>query len=256
MNIQRSIPSRLLVLAIAIAFLATAGMASAAERTFSQTYDLASGGNISLDNINGDVTIEGTSGNQVIVDAVISSRSAEALDEVEIEVDASSNSISISTEYDNSRKNRRNSASVDYTLRVPRDANLNEISLVNGSLEIQDVAGDVEASLVNGNLVAKGLAGDAELDTVNGSLEVHFDRLDSNQRIEMDSVNGSLDLYVPAGIGATVDASTLHGRMSNDFGIEVDKSGYVGKEMKGTIGGGGARISLDSVNGAITLHQR
>ena len=45
----------------------------------------------------------------------------------------------------------------------------------------------------------------------------------------------------------------MNGGISNDFGLEVTKHEHVGRELSGTIGGGGADIRLDSVNGRIRL---
>ena len=50
-----------------------------------------------------------------------------------------------------------------------------------------------------------------------------------------------------------VRAETVNGRLSNDFGIEVKKGRYVGASMNGTIGGGGPRIDLETVNGSIHI---
>ncbi len=43
-----------------------------------------------------------------------------------------------------------NPASVHYTLHVPQNARLDKIDLVNGSLNVQRVSGEVKADLVNG----------------------------------------------------------------------------------------------------------
>ena len=69
---------------------------------------------------------------------------------------------------------------MEYTITVPRQANLDEIKLVNGRLDIQGVAGDVHASCVNGRLEARNLQGRSELSTVNGSLDASVDQLPSS----------------------------------------------------------------------------
>ena len=250
MSYLRNTPTFLTALGL---LLLLPGLATAAERTFSETYPLETGGSVELSNINGDVKITGWDRSEVQVEAIITSGSGRAVDEVEIDVDATRGRISIETEYPNNRSWRHRAAEVEYILKVPRTARLDEISLVNGSLELESVAGEVEASLVNGNLDARGLTGNAELATVNGSIDAYFSSLDRN--VDIESVNGSIDVYLPVGIDADVDASTVHGRIRNDFGLEVDKSGFVGQELRGRIGAGGARLSLENVNGSIEIHQ-
>ncbi|MCG8455543.1 MAG: DUF4097 family beta strand repeat-containing protein [Holophagales bacterium] len=230
-------------------------LSTAAERTFAETYPLEKGGSVELSNINGDVRITGWDRQEVQVEATISSGSRSSVDDVEIDVDATRGRISIEAEYKNKNNRgwRYRNADVEFRLKVPRTARLDEISLVNGSLELEGVAGEVEISLVNGNLEARGLTGNAELATVNGSIDAYFSNLDRD--VDVESVNGSIDVYLPAGIDADVDASTVHGRIRNDFGLEVDDSGYVGQELRGRIGSGGARISLENVNGSISIHE-
>ena len=141
-------------------------------------------------------------------------------------------------------------------LYVPRTAEFDEIELVNGSLTLEGVAGDVAASLVNGDVDARGLTGNTEISTVNGELEIELAELDAGRRVELSSVNGSLRLEVPGrrrrrGRGQ----STVHGGIGNDFGLEVDRSGFVGKSLEGSFGGGGARILLSNVNGSIDIRR-
>lgn len=232
--------------------------AQAAERTITETFDLGTNGRVSLSNVNGDVTIEGWDQPTVEVRAEISSRSRDAVERTKVEFDHDGSSLDIEVDLPSSRGGwlgSHDGASVEFWLKVPRGVRLDDLSLVNGSLDIENVEGEIEASLVNGGLDASGLRGDAELSTVNGSIDVRFDRLDGTQRIQIESVNGSIDLFLPADADAEITADTVHGRISNDFGLEVDKSGWVGQELRGRLGSGSARISLDNVNGSIDIRK-
>jgi DUF4097 and DUF4098 domain-containing protein YvlB len=233
--------------------------ALAASREIVKSFDLGADGRVSLSNINGNVTIDGWDGTTVEVRAEISSRSQSAIERTSVEFDHRHTTLDIEVELASSRGGWLGSgdgASVEFWLKVPRGTRLSDLSLVNGSLDIRGVAGEVEASLVNGGLDASGLEGNAELSTVNGSIKVRFERLDGSQRIGIESVNGSVDLYLPANANAEVSAETVHGRISNDFGLEVDKSGWVGQNLRGKLGNGSARISLDNVNGSIDIRKR
>ena len=104
-------------------------------------------------------------------------------------------SLSIRTKYPEHDHNwnwgsRNNPASVEYTLTVPRTARLDEIKLINGSLDITGVSGEVHASCINGRLEAHDLVGRAELSTVNGRSMPDSVSL-SSQSVELNSVNGS-----------------------------------------------------------------
>ena len=99
-----------------------------------------------------------------------------------------------------------------------------------------------------------GYIDDAEFSTVNGNLEVAFDELGGGQQVSLESVNGSLKLTVPSHADAEFDASTVHGRISNDLGLEVEKGRWVGSSLKGSLGGGSAQVTLENVNGSIDIH--
>lgn len=242
---------------VAVLSLSFSAAAAAFQMTEASTFEhsLAADGRVSLENVNGDVTIEAWDQADVRIEAVKKARSQEALDAAEIRVDARDGSIHVETRYDRQWNRGRDAASVDYTLYVPRDARLDEIELVNGSLTVSGVAGDLAASLVNGEVKASGLTGNTEISTVNGRLEVALAELDADRSIELSSVNGSLQLRVPGYAGADVRASTVHGGIDNDFGLEVDRSELVGRKLRGALGGGGARVDLSNVNGSISILQ-
>jgi hypothetical protein len=49
-----------------------------------------------------------------------------------------------------------------------------------------------------------------------------------------------------------VTAATLHGRIHTDFPLAVSH-GLVGHHASGTVGAGGRKVDLNTVNGAIRL---
>jgi hypothetical protein len=239
--------------------VAAQGHASTGKLTeeFHHTYPIAAGGRIDLDNINGAVHITAWDQNTVKVDAVKYANTQERLDEAEIEVDAGSDYVSIRTRYHDhdltwNNDGWNNPASVEYTLMVPRNARLDEIKLVNSTLDITGVAGEVRASCVNGHLTAKGLQGEAKLTTVNGRIEAELDRLGTS-RIELTSVNGAVELTLPSDANAELEASTVSGGIDNDLGVHVVHHRWVGHEMHAQLGTGGPRIRLSNVNGRIEV---
>ena len=223
---------------------------------FHQTYPLAAGGRIELDNINGAVHITAWDQNVVKVDAVKYAGTKERLDEARIEVEAGTDTVSIRTKYpshDHTFNGGYNDpAGVEYTLMVPRTARLDEIKLINGPLDIHGVAAEVRASCINGRMIADGLQGRVKLESINGRMEARFDRL-VNSPVELSSVNGSLDLVLPSDAKAELEASTVSGSIDDDFGLHVRHHRFVGHDLRGELGGGGAHIRLSNVNGRIEI---
>jgi DUF4097 and DUF4098 domain-containing protein YvlB len=226
---------------------------------FNQTYPLTPTGRVSISNINGDVRISVWDRNEVKVEAVKRAYKPERLSEVNIEVTNTADSVLIKTKYPErnlnfERRNRENNpASVEYTLTIPRGARLDGAELVNGSLDIDGLQGDVHASLVNGEVKAAGLGGEVKLSTVNGRVEANVSRLTEAKSVTLNSVNGSIVLVVPSGASAQIKASTIHGGITNDFGLAVEDGQFVGHSLSGEIGSGGPRIRLNNVNGSIAI---
>ena len=264
MNPHRLFPTWLgAVLGTVCALLVLAFAAHASDHRgalseeFHQTYALTPDGRIELDNINGPVHISSWDQNQVKVDAVKYADTKERLDEAKIEIDARNDSISIRTKYPdhNQRWNwgsHNNPASVEYTLTVPRTARLDEIKLINGSLDVTGMSGEVNASCINGQLEAHDLSGRARLSTINGRLDARFGQLASNS-VELNSVNGSVELTIPSDSKAELEADTVSGGINNDFGLHVNHHNFVGHDLRGELGSGGAHISLKNVNGRIEI---
>jgi len=233
------------------------------EATVDETVALSSGGTVSLENVNGDVTIEVWDRDEVWVQALKSASSQELLDGLKVEIKASQNAVRIETDYPSSRESRNeghdhskrgNHMKVEYTLTVPRFAVVDDVDLVNGNLLVVGVEGGVDAETVNGNIVVREGAGEASLSTVNGGIELYVDRLGSSEQLGLETVNGSIDLYLATSVGADISAETVNGKLANDLGIAVSKGKYVGASFNGSTGGGGSRVELETVNGSISVH--
>ncbi|HEX6045602.1 MAG TPA: DUF4097 family beta strand repeat-containing protein [Pyrinomonadaceae bacterium] len=228
---------------------------------FHQSYPLAPTGRVSLANINGGVQIKVWDRASVQVDAIKKAYRRERLNEARIEVTSTEDNLRIKTEYPEQNQTFRgderrydNPATVEYSLTVPRKAVLESVELVNGSLDIDGVEGNVKASSINGKVNARGLQGEAKLSTINGPLIANFTHLDESKAISLTSVNGNLTLVIPSDSNASVRAGTVHGSINNDFGLQVRHGEYVGHNLEGQIGAGGPRIKLDNVNGAININ--
>ncbi len=225
---------------------------------FHQTYPLSVNGRVSLENINGGVQIKVWDRAAVQVDAIKRSSRKERLADLRIEVNSTEDNINIKTDYSdwnqNYRGDRWDNASVEYTLTVPRKALLQSIELVNGSLDIEGAEGSVKASSINGPVTARGLSGEVKLSTINGPLKATLTQLDESKPISLGSVNGPVTLIIPSDSNASVRAGTVHGGITNDFGLRVKHGEYVGHNLDGQIGTGGPRIKLGNVNGPIILN--
>jgi DUF4097 and DUF4098 domain-containing protein YvlB len=227
---------------------------------FHQTYPLGAQGRVSLENINGSVRVVAWDRDEVKVDAVKSAYRRDRLDEAKIVVRSDVNAVHIETDYPMRTQNfndgegrYNNPATVEYTLTVPRNVRIDSIELINGDLDIDGITGDIKASSINGRVSGHELMGEVRLSTVNGKVEAMFGRLNETKAISLGSVNGPVTLTIPSDSNAVIKADTVHGGISNDFGLPVRRGEYVGRDLAGQLGQGGARIKLGNVNGPITI---
>jgi DUF4097 and DUF4098 domain-containing protein YvlB len=238
--------------------LCVAALSLAAEplkENFDKSYSIAANGRVSLSNVNGSVQVTVWDQNTVRVQAVKEAESSEDLANLRIEVKATASSVAIETNYPSTHSSRHH-LSVEYTLTVPKGVSLDKFELVNGGLTAAGIGGELKARLVNGDAKLTGLRGSIDAHAVNGELSVELDALDRGQQVELETVNGAIELRLPAAVGAEIRAKTVNGHLSNDFGVPVNKHEYVGADMTGTIGSGGADVRLETVNGKIRVVKR
>jgi bla regulator protein BlaR1 len=149
---------------------------------------------------------------------------------------------------------KRNGASVDYTIHVPQRAHLADIRSVNGHIVIDGVSGDIAASTVNGETQIKDAARNLKLSTVNGRIAADMIVLGGGQSVSLDVVNGEIDLALPDDANASVSVSTVNGSITSEFpSLKVEKEFPVGNNLKGSLGDGGATVKITAVNGTIKI---
>lgn len=244
---------------LAASLLASAAAFADVTEEESFTFTLESGGRLSLENINGSISIVGGSGDEVEITAFKKADNQEALDGIEILIDATPSKISIDTDLPESRGwwgGDNHGARVSYELSVPVNTELDGISSVNGGIDISGVFGSIKVETVNGGIDVTDASNDLNAETVNGGIDVEFASVTGDQRIDLDTVNGRISLTLPANTDASVSVDTVNGGINaSDFGLEVEK-GFVGKSLEGDIGDGSARITANTVNGGVKIRKR
>ena len=234
------------------------------QEDFSRTLPLTAQGRFSLDNVNGHIEIAGWDRNEVSIKALKHGRSADSVDAINIIVTASPGDVAVHTKVVPNATGsssfwwwlfnggRPNAATVDYAIQVPQNAQLKQISSVNGHIIIEDVSGDIKASTVNGEVQVTDAAANLNLSTVNGRIEAELGLLGGGQSVSLNTVNGQIAATLPANASADVSANTVNGSISSEFSALVIKKEFpLRRELHGTLGNGGARVSANTVNGGI-----
>lgn len=222
------------------------------QENFQKTFNLNSRGVVSLENINGSVSIKTWNESKVEVKAIKTGPSQEKLDLVKIDISSQADHLTIDTIYPKESKNLN--VSVKYELTVPKTVNLSNIDTVNGSIEITGLEGNIQTHTVNGSINITG--GNTVLaETVNGSIKASLLNISGSEKANFETVNGSINLYLPNSIDADIEAQTLNGKITTDFPLSFTGRISSNKRLKGKIGRGGPKLNLETVNGSIVLTQ-
>ncbi|HSK78220.1 MAG TPA: DUF4097 family beta strand repeat-containing protein [Thermoanaerobaculia bacterium] len=272
---------------LALMGLVSAGMAAQAvtlKDRFQQTYPLQAGGTVTLDNVNGGVTIEAWDKNevQVVADKEVKANDSDtarkAMQQVRIEVEKSAGRLDIVTKLPKQGSGlvdwmtgKNVNINVKYQVKVPRNAVL-DIETVNGGIRLAGTHGKVDAETTNGALTIDGVhgnlrlgttngsisvarsAGAVEAETTNGSIEVELTEVPDGSDLAFETTNGSVTVRLPRDIRVSLDAATSNGRVSSDFDVDGADSKSK-RRLSGDINGGGGKLRVRSTNGSVTIEE-
>ncbi|MEJ7758452.1 MAG: hypothetical protein WKF55_02545 [Gemmatimonadaceae bacterium] len=161
------------------------------------------------------------------------------------------------------------------TIRVagnPADVNAEAI---DGAIVITGSPAWVRAKSASGTVILRGSSADATLSTVSGGIVVSgagFERAKfetvtgsigfngSFQRggsIDFETHGGAIDIGIPSGSPADFDIVSIAGSISNRLTKQAVLAGRYGRgaELSTSNGGGGARVSIRSFKGPVTLRR-
>lgn len=260
---------------IAAALLLVATTLSAQERQtdrngFRWTGAVPQGAWVRVQNISGDVRVERATGSEVEVVGTKSWRRGNPAD-VRIEVkrygpnDANvlvcaiwhENATCDENGYQSRGRNRGgrdNDVSVAFTVRLPAGVKINAGS-VNGEVRVEGATSEVRAGTVNGGVEAWSSGGPVTASTVNGEVRVRMGRLTGTEDLKYATVNGNVIVEFAEDIDADIELTTVNGRLQSDFPLALQ--GRIDpRHLRATIGKGGRKIRLTTVNGNVELRKR
>jgi hypothetical protein len=225
---------------------------------------------IRVRNVSGDVRVRSSSSDKVEISATKTWRRGDPKD-VRIEMRKSSdgsilvcafwteNATCTENSYesrgdDGGGWRRGNDVAVDFEIRVPRGVKVGAFS-VNGGVSVDGVTSEVLANTVNGSVDAVSAGGPVQARTVNGSVHATMGRFDGNEDLNYATVNGNVVAEFTGDVDADIDLSTVNGRFQTDWPVTI--SGRIDpRRLKATLGKGGRRIRMSTVNGNVELRKR
>lgn len=239
--------------------------AGKAQETWTRTYKLAPGSRLELINTNGKISAEPAEGDSVEVSGVRTAKASsdeaakELLDKIEMREEVGVTSVRI--EVRTPRLSGMSGHQVEWTIKVPKGVNV-DLRTVNGGVRLKGLQGDIAAKTTNGGVSGTGIISqNVQATAVNGGIEIDFGApLGGDGKIEFETVNGGVEIGLPSESKATISARCVNGGVKvTDLDVKKDNEGASDRESKrrleGTLNGGGARVTLTTVNGGVTLRK-
>lgn len=125
----------------------------------------------------------------------------------------------------------------------------------DGAIRIEQVRGAVDAHSGDGSIDIEGALSRVEARSGDGRLRIYASQASPTADWTLETGDGSVVLEVPEGFGAELDAATGDGRVSVD-GVAFTGANHRGRNVaRGRLGNGGARVSIRSGDGSITVRR-
>jgi hypothetical protein len=148
---------------------------------------------------------------------------------------------------------RRAGTAVSYQIFAPRTMDLTARTR-NGGIGVEGIAGRIDVEAENGGLSMRDLGGDVRGRTRNGGLRLTLSGARWEGRgVDLQTTNGSVTLDIPERYNARLETATVNGPLSTDFPITLQ--GRIGRELRTTLGEGGATIRATTTNGAVRIRR-
>ncbi len=205
----------------------TAGSARFKEE-FRHTYELTSGGRLSVESLNGSIEIAGWNKEEVEITGEKYASSQELLDALEVDIVATGDLLQARAV---KPSGRHGNMGVRFVIHAPRTVDLGGISSSNGGITISGIEGNARVKTSNGGIQISDLSGNIEASTSNGAVNLR----DTGGSAILRTSNGSITAERVSGY---FSAKTSNGKITATVSGEHE---------------GGRPIEATSSNGAIEL---
>lgn len=237
---------------------ATAALAGCADRgslfgdpvqeTRERYSDLPDGGQLRIENVNGDVDVTGRDNPKVSVDATVTAPGENRLDDVTVALseDGDDRALTVDIEGDGSR------VSVDLDVRVPDGGAIDAVESRNGSVDVQSVGSVGTARSANGTVTVRDAGPVSSVSTENGDVEADVPAPLPGD-VSVRTENGNIDVALSPDADAALDArsQTDYVRV-DDLELQNERDTDDG-HVTGTLGGGTHDVTVETSNGKVEI---
>jgi|SoiMethySBSTD1v2_1073268.scaffolds.fasta_scaffold210476_2 hypothetical protein len=156
----------------------------------------------------------------------------------------------------------------DFTLRVPRHAEVDLRTVNDGEIRVTGVRGGYDVENINGGIEMLDVGGAGRVYALNGEVHVSFERNPDGES-SFGSLNGDVEIEFRRDLAAELRLKTFNGEVYSDFEVSAvprevpereqrdGKNFYrAGKGFGVRVGSGGPRLEFNAFNGDIRIVKR
>lgn len=152
---------------------------------------------------------------------------------------------------------------VDYTLIIPNTAILTMVETGKGTISIKNVSTATRAHAEYGSVNLDSVTNSVQVSTKHGGITIHTNEdLKSTDKIVALAEHGSIKLEIPSDTNATLYAKTNKGTVTSEQPITLEPRtlkicqaslAELKRDIRGTLGHGGATIKLQTSRGNVRV---
>lgn len=241
-------------LVVRVLFTLAAALPAAADETdrLSRTLPFTPGTVVTLQVTNGQIQVSGWDRPELSLEVVRRAPTAAALARMAPHIDTAPGAVTIRVAQPDGERDA--ALRSDVILRVPHAADLRELSLFEGRMELDGLAGALHAQVERGDVIGRNISGTIRVETSMGSIRLERATLSPDGLIRLRTFNGDVALGLAAPpANARVLALSMAGTITSDLPL-TSKDRWGPRWGETTIGTGEPLISVDVVNGNIRIN--
>src|SRR4029079_1635559 len=244
-----------------------------AQDTWTRSYPAGTDGRLEIININGRITAEAFDGTSIEITAERTAKAStddaarELLKQIEMREEVGEGRVRVEVRAPRFRGGSGHE--IKWTIKVPRGVSA-DLRTINGGVKMNGLNGDIRARTTNGGITGTAIVATAiDAKVTNGGVDIELARPVTSGTYELEAVNGGVSLTMPADSKADVAARCVNGGIRvdgldvkvnseststpNEFEQHVEGAKKFRRRLDWQINGGGARVSLATVNGGVKL---
>jgi DUF4097 and DUF4098 domain-containing protein YvlB len=217
-----------------------------------RTLTLAPGGTVRLKTFSGRVTINGTSGNQVVIKAVRRA-TRDRLNDIKLEITQNGNVIDIDANHRAVERRNDNVVETDFDIQVPNQVKL-DLRTFSAPITVGSVNGDVVVEGFSSEIRLTDVSGPKRVKTFSGAVHVQANAWADGDDMNVNTFSGDVVLSLPASARGDVVFDSFSGTFNSDLPVTMSSSSR--RSFRGSLnGGGGTDFRLNTFSGDVRIQR-